>query len=609
MAVFSTQAYKDTAELITLYNRAPGEQARYNQYFKTPNYYFRGRTKLKTILYIVEAFKHAYRSEVKEALGEKDKTDFSEDVGDIFKNFYIKGYLNQFKARMGPTLDKSPLLPESDKFLEDTSKLTQQNQDNALEEKTNQLRKERQEQEREQEKEKEKERPRGRAPIQVIEQVLKEQPTPEFIRNLGSKAQIEFRENLLVRAPRFIRSFLGGEEVPTPSKPPTYATQIGERMASNTSSAVGRRVASGIGRSLAGGGREGALRAGSGLARAGGGLVARGGVLLFTTPVGWVILAIIGLFILVFILMRLHLLDNTALLPPYEQQTSNDSTLNQAGPDQGISISKSGPDSISNNTSFTYELDVTYTGKGQANLQVTDSLPNQLSFSSCTDNCTQSGNSIIWQLSQVPQNQTKKIFVSVNPTDSDFYTVNSAEAVITSVLGGTSLGVGQSSDFLSLMRTQGRNVNIIADNPDDFANRIINNAQSTNLTNLVNQSDRLKQIFQVASAANVNPLAVVAIWGVEAGFDINDTEFGCQPFSSGFGTQLTCSVNTLDYWMNFFDQNNTNGSYQLTPNCNYTDSFVFAYDKYTPVCAINDGNDTARTNFIKFYTSLGRGIQ
>lgn len=381
-------------------------------------------------------------------------------------------------------------------------------------------------------------------------------------------------------------------------QPPLGVTQIGRRFMGNPNSAIGRRMLSGAGREL------GSLGASGGRVAALGG---RAAIAFLATPAGWITLGVILALILVLVLFRFFHLDRTtSLLPPFGQQTENLTELNEVGPQQAVYVTKSGPNSVDNNTSFTYEIDVTYTGKGQANVQVTDNLPSQLAYSSCTDNCTQSGNSVIWQLTQLPQNQPKKLFLTVNPTSSDFYAVNSAEANITSTTGATGPGVGQSSDFLSLMRTQGRNVNIIADNADDFANRIITNAQSTNLSTLTNQPDRLKQIFQAASAANVNPLAVLAIWGVEAGFDINDTEFGCQPFGNGFGAQLNCSVNTLNYWINFFDQNNTNGVYQLNPACLYSDSFVFAYEKYTPVCAINDGNDNARTNFINFYTNLGK---
>lgn len=171
---------------------------------------------------------------------------------------------------------------------------------------------------------------------------------------------------------------------------------------------------------------------------------------------------------------------------------------------------------------------------------------------------------------------------------------------ITTAVGNPPAG----GDFTALMTGQGRNTAAMGQTQADF----IQNAHARGdkfLTKVGNYDTYLQQIYQASLQHNVNPAIVLTIWGVESSFTLNGDEFGNGSCGTGFATQLNCTVTRLSGWMDFFKQNSTNGSYTIPQtNCTYTDQFIFAYEKYTPVCAITDGNDPNRTNFKTFYKTF-----
>lgn len=274
-------------------------------------------------------------------------------------------------------------------------------------------------------------------------------------------------------------------------------------------------------------------------------------------------------------------------------------------PIQGLTLNKSGPTQVANGDTIEYQVSVTYTQ--DLDVIINDPIPANTTLVTASGPYTQEGNIIKWRLKdfaasvspEAPQTKTYKFELKVKPDKNDINVTNSSFGI---VYGNIGTGIGDSSDFETLMANQGRNVTVIGDE-DAFVNRVLLNKGAINL-----DEQHLRQVYRTAAAKNVNPLSVLAIWGVEASFGLNGTEFGCKPFGSGFADQLTCGVNTLNFWMSDFDQNNRGGSITLTgvKTCVFTDPFTYAYEKYTPVCTINDNNDNARRNFVTYYKKLGK---
>ena len=118
----------------------------------------------------------------------------------------------------------------------------------------------------------------------------------------------------------------------------------------------------------------------------------------------------------------------------------------------------------------------------------------------------------------------------------------------------------------------------------------------------------LKKIYENAVSKNVNPVMPLVIWGVEASWQLNGTEFGVispRVRHKGFNLQLDSSTNILRREMTSFTAHQKNGGRGIAstykPKCYYTDMFSYAYEWYTPVCHESDGNDPSRKNFIDFY--------
>jgi uncharacterized repeat protein (TIGR01451 family) len=258
--------------------------------------------------------------------------------------------------------------------------------------------------------------------------------------------------------------------------------------------------------------------------------------------------------------------------------------------------------------SYTYDISV---GKiPLENIVLYDTIPKGATFVSTTGVRASDSNTAVvtWSLKD-PSNQ-QPFTITLHPLVDDTYIINTVLA--RAISGGTGGSTGTSTspqEFKDLTQNQGRNTYILGDKTNFIAAIIAN---SSGLP-LAGKESYLGQIYDAATTYNINPLILTVIWGVESGFDATPTyPFGClNPTDTGFSENVTCAAGSLNVHMATFETHSTGGSLEIpstTGNtCIYTDAFDYAYEKYTPVCATNDGNDSARTNFINFFKKL-KGI-
>lgn len=275
--------------------------------------------------------------------------------------------------------------------------------------------------------------------------------------------------------------------------------------------------------------------------------------------------------------------------------TPNPSSSNQ------ITITKSGPDSAAIGQEIPYIITVTYTGSGTANVTVNDKLDSQVYFRSASDNGLEQNGVVTWNISNLVANTPKLLQLTVTPavpSDSPgIWVVNSAQATINSTTGGGS------GTFDTLMRGKG------SIDPVGSANALISRAANV-FPVLQGKTQQLTDLYNVAISYNINPVALLTIWKVENRDFSNYSSFNCPPAARGgnpdFSVQLNCAATTLRFYMNQFNQNAQGGTYALpnAPACVYNDPFLYAYELYTPVCATNDNNGTARGNFVNIYNQL-----
>lgn len=152
-------------------------------------------------------------------------------------------------------------------------------------------------------------------------------------------------------------------------------------------------------------------------------------------------------------------------------------------------------------------------------------------------------------------------------------------------------------------------------------NNLTSNIKGSDLSYLLNPSDKdylahqqdIISIYNKSVNANLNPLILLTIWGIEHGFSVDVPDglyFGCFGEGTGFEPQLNCAIDQVfNFWMpkfssptfipivTFPDKNPTNG------NCGpYTDGFIYTYEQYTPTCHYDDPtNRNARQRFTDYY--------
>lgn len=281
-------------------------------------------------------------------------------------------------------------------------------------------------------------------------------------------------------------------------------------------------------------------------------------------------------------------------------------------PIPGLNLSLSGPKAVSNSEDIQYSVGVSYNPPTNEfpieTITIADRLPDNTTFVGATRSytcdpspCDANSRIISWALANAENRNG--FTITLKPTGKDIMVENMVFAQAQASSQPININA---SDFNSLMIGQGRNTSVLG-NEANFVNTVLQNGARL-LDNVQNPSYYVRLIYQVAVAKNVNPLAVLAIWGTEQGFQLKSPEFGCDPRGGnfpGFEAQLNCSVNTLINWMNYFEKNkNSNGTLTLPSNigknCVYSDPFLFAAEKYGPECTIYDANDFFRSNFVKY---------
>ena len=217
------------------------------------------------------------------------------------------------------------------------------------------------------------------------------------------------------------------------------------------------------------------------------------------------------------------------------------------------------------------------------------------------------------------QTAARSMTFELEPAVANQYLEIQAEANIvggTTPPGGGTPGIPPdpgASTFAELMTGQGRNTGILGDENSFVTKTIDTVARRAGTTNTNLYDPYLRDIYRLSVERNVNPLIVLTIWGVEQSFAINGREFGCKPFDNGFDEQVRCSRKTLDDWMADFEAKQASGILPVPniydPSCTYTDNFIYAYEMYTPVCWLNDGNSPARENFVIIFKEFLYGRQ
>ena len=292
-----------------------------------------------------------------------------------------------------------------------------------------------------------------------------------------------------------------------------------------------------------------------------------------------------------------------------------------------LQITKTGPDSAINGAELDYQINLAFAGTA-TDIIIKDPLPAGTEFissgqkSTCDNGaCNQASRTVIWNLKDIVplqggilSNVSTALSLKLKATADDSTLVNQAQG---EVIGAGALPVNppggggpnnppntSSNDFDTLMAGQGRNTGILGDRASFIAAVLKNGSGLAGGFSSGQYSDQLGQIYDSAVSKNVNPLIITTIWGVEASFELNNTEFGCMPFGSGFAKQMSCSVNTINNLMAEFDDLKSKGPVYLAGCPTFTDGFLYAYEYYTPVCHASDGNDASHKNFVTIFKQL-----
>ncbi|MBI2022339.1 DUF11 domain-containing protein [Candidatus Daviesbacteria bacterium] len=272
--------------------------------------------------------------------------------------------------------------------------------------------------------------------------------------------------------------------------------------------------------------------------------------------------------------------------------------------------------SVENGQKIDYLILVKNNNPSKADSQLSDVIPKDTEYiaGSATggpvEEKNQSGKVIklVWQLKEFQPGETRQFTFSVIPLKKDTWIENQAEGKVASLVGLPAPPGGKQvdpqsvsgiNDFNTLMRGQGRNIAVLG-SEDEFVSKVSNNGSQY----VTGKEEYLRKVYKKAVSRNVNPLAVLVHWGTETGFslDLQNKAFSCPVgVATSFDEQVSCSSNTFDNWMRYFEQNNTDGKLALNDKCIYDDPYIFATEKYGPTCVVYDGNDHYLSNFVKFY--------
>lgn len=327
-------------------------------------------------------------------------------------------------------------------------------------------------------------------------------------------------------------------------------------------------------------------------------LTAAGG---FLASFGWMPLII--LLIIFLILGIVVLMGCSGYIPGFNPSCSviKESPTSNSVP--GLSIRKTGPAAVENGATIEYSISVTY--NGPLNVVIEDTIPANTEYVSSTGTFSKTGNTITWPIKSNKLEPSRGLYLfnfTVKPLSNDIIVTNKAVAKAFNDLS-TNPNLS-ATDFDTLFKGQGQNIGVLGDE-DSFTQKILAIGPRYGLTD---KEAQIRQIYKTAVAKNVNPLIIVITWGAEVGYKINNNEFSCPPHAGdGFSDQLRCAVNTYSNWMDYFEKNKDKqtGIYSLESKigktCIYNDPFIFAAEKYGPICAAEDNNANWRPSLVKFY--------
>lgn len=141
-----------------------------------------------------------------------------------------------------------------------------------------------------------------------------------------------------------------------------------------------------------------------------------------------ILIIAIGAGLLLFILMPGGLLESSALLPSYTSLSTAGSSSG-SGATGNLTITKTGPSAVGNGDNITYQISVSYKA-GTADIEVADKLPSGTDFLSASDGGQNQSGTVKWTLTGVSSTQ-KTITLTVKTTQPDIYVTNTATATAT----------------------------------------------------------------------------------------------------------------------------------------------------------------------------------
>lgn len=278
-----------------------------------------------------------------------------------------------------------------------------------------------------------------------------------------------------------------------------------------------------------------------------------------------------------------------------------------------LTIQKIGPTAAKAGDILTYTISATYPGT-YSELTLVDTIPVGTQFVAVQAGQKATYNAatrtVTWKASEnTATAQTVGFTLQLRATVDNAWIVN----VVNGTAVGSGVGTGAAPDlnqgtFKGLITGQGRNTTILGDE-NAFVATVIKNKPS-----LKAKEAQVRQVYKAALAKNVSPLIILTIWGVESGWSTGTgNSFGCVlSGDKSWAGQLNCVVNTANKRMAEFDTSAAKKKPVLLPinpqppQCTYTDPFMYAFERMTPVCAVNDGNACARVNFVSYFkTFLG----
>ncbi len=343
-----------------------------------------------------------------------------------------------------------------------------------------------------------------------------------------------------------------------------------------THSPIGTLIGAGLGAigptALQNGGFQALGKAGNGALNMGGNLLEKA---LSTNPYGraaviaWktrkiVIAVVVAVIAFLLILIPGGLLDSSALLPPYQQLATVPAEAGEL-----VKITKTGPSHVEVTDNINYEISVTYLGTGQADLTVSDQIPDKTDFVSApagtdTPEGALSGSTITWTLPKLQANKLVKIALTVKPKENNIYVINNgAGASVIKTYGNTPTagGAGGSCPTQAEINANkqspqtckyfGLGVDIFDTTLsqitiDSYVNQYGSIFVNGSLGDLNEFRRRVHLIISKSQSVGLNPIIFLGYWRTESAFGTirNAATFGCAPGQGvkSFDIELNCAV-------------------------------------------------------------------